>query len=1068
MKKTLLQMIALGLVGGTMSVAIADDMPSAIDHTVTPESAPAVYGIGNDVGRPFVINVSGATLMEAFIRAPASTNDFLDVDGDGRTVPNQIDNLAAVLPTNPYNSSLWWIVNYRVVGSVNGYQELLDFGAGCNSNADIGINPQDPDGAGPLPPVALVQNTAANLSSDVMTLGYVNGTAYAGASGDPSGAASALWNANNAGAAPVRTYCSSSVPAGKQVYSAVALTGAGQPGGVRIDIAPLDVPTLWGTTVAGTPSVLDQPTLAGYGLNPRLNRTRTGQVFVDGAGNNFGFKLVTVNSPYNLYDGNPSGGSAEDAFTVFDTDFAYAPVAYIVNQGVGIQTMTYSGLRHLFTTGRTNKGENLMAVTRDTGSGTLNAAANSICVDPSHFVGEAIGGLSNAANEQTAGNAWIPGNKGGSGAMEATARNSRLAIGFAGAERGVSASWLTQGRLEVLGVQDDIRGGTVAARPTIANVLGFQSIDLVGSGGANPTFNHVVLSNRYNGYNIGGPGQLSTLGSPRSINNIDSFGSPVIGSDPADTLPAMRNVQAAAYINNITRSRDAFIALGTDPTLFSPGEFLAQTLIINGSRSVSQNKNNPCDLVAYNEPGGLAKIDSLVATVAGLNTLNNPAYATYGANSFNGRTPTRTALTGTNRFSDTRGTAAPNNVYVRQDGVTIGYDNVGSGSNLANGVGARNRVVGDFNGDGLRNWNDATEMVRAWWDRVNRPADTASFNGALASNWAAPAGTGSIAGQATSGGGFAIIEILGDFNSDGNFGRIWNIGTSAFENDLSDVRYWADGLATEPGTGNLNRAEGYLRVDQASSTVTGNGNFFGTVLARGTYSAGDSVGDVAGSTTTIQTPGFVPNGFDGRVDDKDIDYVFAQFRRNPNVTDNAMTWSDLAEAQYAVGAGIDGIAGSSDDEVVGNLSCDMTGDLVVDIQDINKIFAILETTRCDVNLDGVVNSIDQGIIQANLNTRGGFARGDVDGNGMVNQADMDFCFAPVFTCCPGNADRNVPTPDSNNTVSFSDITAVLANFGTTYAYSVGQGQNPGDSNCDAVVNFSDVTSTLANFGGVCN
>lgn len=1057
MKKNLLQMVALGLVGGTLSVAVADDMPSAIDHTVLPADGPAVYGVGIDPARPFVINISGATLMENFIKAPASTNDFLDVDADGNTVPAQIDNLAGFVPSNPYNAALQWIVQYRVVGSVNGYQELLDFGVGCTGTVDTGITPQAGNPA--------VQNTPPNgLSSDVCQLAYVNSSLYI-SNGDPGGASSGLFNANNPGGLPVRSYCTGTVPVGKQIYSAVPLTAFGQPGGSRIDIAPLDVPTSWGTTVPGTTEAIDQPFQPGYGLNPRLNRTRTGQVFVDGSGNPFGFKLVTVNAPFNLYDGNPAGGAAEDAFTVFDTDFAYTPVAAYTNHGTGLQTITFSTQRHMLTTGRTEKGENLMQVTRDTGSGTHNAYVNSFCIDPSHGVGEAIGGLSTASAEQTAGATWIPGNKGGSSGVEATARNSRLAIGYTGAERGVTSGWLTGGRLECLAVLDDIRGGTVPARPTIANVLGFQTIDF------NSPFNHTPLANRFNGYNIGGPGVLATLGDPRSVNNLDSFGNPVIGNDAGNMNPAMRNTQAAAYINNITRSTEAFVALGTNPTLFSPGEFLAQTLIINGSRAFTQNRTSPCDLIAGTEAGGVPVIPSLVAQVAVANTLANAAYATFGTVSFNGRTPTRTALTGTNRYSDTRGTAAPNNVFVRQDGTTIGYDNAGSGTPQANGVGARNRIAGDFNGDGLRNWNDDREMIRAWWDRVNRPADTASFNNVPVgpdTRWVAPNGTGAIGGHATSAGTFAIIEILGDFNADGNFGRIWNSGTASFVNDTSDIRYWCDGLATEPGTGVLNRMEGYRRVDQSAQTVFGQGNFFGTVLARGTYDQGDSVGDVAGSTTTVQTPGFVPNGFDGRVDDKDIDYVFAQFRRNPNVSDNALTWSNLAEAQYAVGAGIDGIAGNSDDEVVGNLSCDMNGDLIVDINDVIKIFTILETTRCDVNLDGVVDNADRSIIQANLNTRGGFARGDVDGNGMVNQADLDFCFAPVFTCCPGNADRNVPTPDSNNTVTFSDITAVLANFNTTYGYSSGQGQGAGDSNCDGVVNFSDVTSTLANFGAVCN
>lgn len=48
-------------------------------------------------------------------------------------------------------------------------------------------------------------------------------------------------------------------------------------------------------------------------------------------------------------------------------------------------------------------------------------------------------------------------------------------------------------------------------------------------------------------------------------------------------------------------------------------------------------------------------------------------------------------------------------------------------------------------------------------------------------------------------------------------------------------------------------------------------------------------------------------------------------------------------------------------------------------------------------------------------------------------------------------------------VTFSDVTAILANFGSDYT----PGTGPGDSNFDGFVNFGDVTTTLANFGTPC-
>lgn len=52
----------------------------------------------------------------------------------------------------------------------------------------------------------------------------------------------------------------------------------------------------------------------------------------------------------------------------------------------------------------------------------------------------------------------------------------------------------------------------------------------------------------------------------------------------------------------------------------------------------------------------------------------------------------------------------------------------------------------------------------------------------------------------------------------------------------------------------------------------------------------------------------------------------------------------------------------------------------------------------------------------------------------------------------------------DNTVSFPDVTSVLANFGANY----GSGTGPGDANRNGIVDFSDTVSVLANFGAVCS
>jgi hypothetical protein len=65
----------------------------------------------------------------------------------------------------------------------------------------------------------------------------------------------------------------------------------------------------------------------------------------------------------------------------------------------------------------------------------------------------------------------------------------------------------------------------------------------------------------------------------------------------------------------------------------------------------------------------------------------------------------------------------------------------------------------------------------------------------------------------------------------------------------------------------------------------------------------------------------------------------------------------------------------------------------------------------------------------------------------------------VPPCCVGNADKVSP-----GAVAFSDVTAVLANFGGA---ANPNGTSVGDGDCNGAINFADVTSVLANFNSAC-
>ncbi len=841
--RALLSFVAAGCAGGAASVAVA---------------------------QPVLINISGATLLENFVSAPASTNDFIDVDGNGIAgkLLTGVQQLAPQAPPiHPFPVDAVWGLNYRSIGSINGFRELQNHGRSfviTDSTDTLGI-PLAGTSAAYYNTLRYVTNSVGNASS----------------------------NAGNPGAMPVRSSTTS-----LQATFATAPTPAA--GGVRIDIAVLDVPSRWAVRIEGGEGVppFTTPGAVGYGTNAKVSLNKTGGT--SGAGLS---SLLPALTPYNLFDpGNPGAANGD---TLFDNPLAFAPIAPMVNYGTGRTQVAVSELQHLYSTGRFPDGENLIAITRDVGSGTRNAWCNTIGIDPSWGNGDNIGPLSASSAQNLIGPNFIPTNKGSNGNVETTVLNTRLGYGYAGAERGVAGGWIAGNRAETNAVLNDVYGGTEYSRPHIDQ----------------------VLDNSVDGYVLGGPAALVTIGDPLS--------EPVSAGGLGLTRPRMRNPQAAAYLNNVRQSVDEFVAVpGGDASLFMPGELLATQFILTGSLDNVANFVTPTQLDsngAFNQ--------NLQDYTRANNILTNTVYLTFNLSGI-GRVPTRT--TGV-VYSD--GVAGGSN-YINQAGAAVTY-----GANLT----LRNKIAFDFNGDGKRTPADIADMIAAWRQRNGGPA------------WAAPSGTGlsqAQGGIAGATGTDAVIEILGDGNGDGSF-------------DAADVRYAADGLfmyssELEAGGLTVNRKQAFIDIDVAFG-----GNFFGTSLATAAaYTNGGSRCDVAGSAGT--TPGFAPVGNDGTVNGADLDYILRQFvaSRNPalpdragnHITDGSATWSDLSEAIWF------------------DLSADMNGDLSVDQGDVNETLSVLGTVYGDFDLDGDHDGDDLAIIAANFGSSG-WANGDGNGDGVVNVYD---------------------------------------------------------------------------------
>jgi hypothetical protein len=685
-----------------------------------------------------------------------------------------------------------------------------------------------------------------------------------------------------------------------------------------VDIAPLDVPTTWATKQEGSPGANFQlnPLQPGYGNNSRLAVDRDGGMTAAGERTN---TLATLTGGANLFD--PS--LPPDENTIFDTQLVIAPVAPVVNFGTGVQQIDMTELRHLFAAGRRKSGENLMVVTRDSGSGTRNAWDNSIGLDPSWGVGDNCGIRNNAINNDLLGAAYIPSNKRGNNRVEPSVINHRLAIGYVGPERGIEQAWLTGGQMEIAAVRNDLPsyGGTQYVRPTI---------------GAH-------LDNGPNGWVIFGPAVLATFGDPTSapsekgglgwlepycdgnsngqydagepFNDINENGQrDAVEPRPPVLNPAMRNAAAAAYVNNFSRSIDAFTALpGSDETVFTPGEYAATQFLLVGAVDNLKQSNPVIDpIVLVPNPQLNQTLQDFTRSLAG-NVYAHPAFQAFGnsvapvnpANSRAGRVPNRVIAAGL--YSD-QALVPAGDSYISEGGALLSY-----GTNLS----LRNLIAGDFSGDGLRNMSDAADLVGAWRKRNGTPG------------WVAPAGSGALAALAAQVGTTVpasdfSIEIVGDFDGDGSF-------------TAADLRYWADGLAiatSGPNAGRLDRKAGFTAIDAAFG-----GNFFGTIIAGPrAYQSGDSRGDVAGPTGRVAR-GFAPVGADGRVDCTDVAYVRAQFTGNPFVTDGEANWDNVAEA-----VGFD-------------LSADINGDLVVNQADVDELLDIIGC-HADFNDDCVVNSQD--------------------------------------------------------------------------------------------------------------
>ncbi|MFO0895371.1 MAG: hypothetical protein U0574_10515 [Phycisphaerales bacterium] len=731
-----------------------------------------------------------------------------------------------------------------------------------------------------------------------------------------------------------------------------------------IDIAVLDVPSFWAVRAADPsgPSWNRRPLESGYGLNPASASDVTAlqqlptlcRVCPANSGAALAGACDPSTNPNCLCLNNEV--ASPDANTVFDEQLCWVPIAPIANRGVGKPAYSISEIRHLFVTGRLPSGENLVVATRSIGSGTRNAFMNTAGVDPSYGMGENL-----SAQWGTTSQAWIgPGHKtsnaGSSGLIEETVKYSRLAVGYTGlAGAGRAADDASHGQYEIPGVIFDDQGGLRPVRPTIeASMINCDPNTGYRLGG----FETMVTRGSVNQDNQAAPDYMTNQVARLYVKNIyqaiaDYDGSPLPVSQ-AEWSPAHYLIANFTLIQGMD-----CIPSRSDATTFVPnpafsaavqgGTLLATTTVTPEYGSVNAGGFVPRRITAgqpYADEVTTGQNQAFEGSVAYAFKTSSGAISTFGPGA-------------ADPFQDLDG-----------DGIPCGTDPDESCVLADRRLSARNSLQGDFNNDGARNLADVPAMMKAALAPLDFEQDVVPAGG-----WGGDPGDMSE--------DVVIVHVIGDFDGNGQF-------------DAQDVRYFADGLAMTTGTdaAHLDRQAGFTAVDEAWYSLTGNGNYFGTVVKNpagvptGTYHAGDSRADVAGGAPR---PGAAPSGANGVVDCADVTYVAQNFG----------AFADLDQTiNLAGGKRLD-------------LSADMNGDLVINCEDVAAVLAIMGVSdlqacgvvaNCvspcpaDINGDHVVDGAEIGLV---LGTWGpGTGAADLNHDGMVDGADLGLVLGN-WGPCPG-------------------------------------------------------------------
>ncbi len=390
----------------------------------------------------------------------------------------------------------------------------------------------------------------------------------------------------------------------------------------RVQMAISDVNAAQAFSRPGTAAFNRAPGQAGYGQgNPALPAGPLGtagarQSFNDDSVLNFTPGTIDPGTGAAYAAGNP--GATGGINNLNNTAVAQTATAFVANPGTGLEHVNRTDAQFLQAAGRLANGADFNVVTRDTGSGTRNVAANNVGLDPTFAVGENDSGNGNVANPipqtKVGPDIQFSNKTSGGGQLRPTVQNSRMAIGHLGLSDLIgSDSNASPAPLRALGYRDDandvsdgsnganfrnynIANGQVAVRtgdrPTGEFVAPSAATITEGSYVIyqNETYVTVKDPNNYNGNVIKGDNSGNDVRDYRDniVNAALSvpFPTPTSVANPADTL--LNNRFLVNSLMGVKKDRD-----GIDQSVVNPGfNAAARDQFLSSAQA---NNFNPAD-----------------------------------------------------------------------------------------------------------------------------------------------------------------------------------------------------------------------------------------------------------------------------------------------------------------------------------------------------------------------------------------------------------------------------------------------------------------------------------------